>query len=177
MMAEERTGFPVSVRVAAASIDGIHTDVAVVGFSNCVVVLITQLSSIGSIIQAVSSYVSNSSSNGAFDNPDSAADQLDADPDIPVDIKFVLGNASTTTAASIYQVLAMQIAQQKHKQNPLDGRPLVVGIGLRLAHKHIASSLSEYDGDDGSTDALAEVARFSATIEACAALVSECHAW
>ncbi|KAJ1964416.1 hypothetical protein GGI12_001433 [Dipsacomyces acuminosporus] len=124
--------FPVSVKVAAAVIDGIHTDVAALGFSNCVVVLVTQLASIGSIIQAVASHMSAANSGGTYDDPDLAIHQLEASTDVPVDIKFLLGNASSTAAGSIYQVLAMQIAQEKHRQNPVDERPLIVGIGLKL---------------------------------------------
>ncbi|ORX64391.1 hypothetical protein DL89DRAFT_262428 [Linderina pennispora] len=84
MTTTKSRSFPVDVNVTAALIDDVHTDVAVLGFANCVVVLITQLASVGSIIQAVTSRVSYN--DGEF------GDLVEVD-DVPVDIKFVLGNA------------------------------------------------------------------------------------
>ncbi|KAJ1931647.1 hypothetical protein FBU59_006642, partial [Linderina macrospora] len=98
MATTKSRNFPIDIKVTAALINDVHTDVAVLGFANCIVVLITQLASVGSIIQAVTSRVSYN--DGEF------GDLSEVD-DVPVDVKFVLGNANASKTASLYQICAM----------------------------------------------------------------------
>ncbi|KAJ2795760.1 hypothetical protein H4R20_005768, partial [Coemansia guatemalensis] len=122
--------FPVSVNVAAAVVNDKHTDVAVLGFSNCVVILLTQLQSIGSLIQAVASRMADSTGPMEAEH---IASKLSGIADLPVDLKFLLGNPSaTTTASSLYQILAIELAQRKRHVSPNDARPIIVGVALDI---------------------------------------------
>ncbi|KAJ1785929.1 hypothetical protein LPJ59_006034 [Coemansia sp. RSA 2399] len=117
--------FPVATKVAAGIIDGVHTDVTVLGFSNCVVVLVTQLSAVGSVLHAVASSLSNQGHEGSSTNPfndaESIVERLSSNVDIPVDIRFLLGNpAAASGVASLYQICAINITQRKLKRSPDD---------------------------------------------------------
>ncbi|KAJ2823702.1 hypothetical protein IWW50_003659 [Coemansia erecta] len=174
--------FPVSVKLAAAVIDNTHTDVAVLGFSNCVVILVTQLASVGCLVQTAVSqladnsqdYYCSSSAPDLNDDPQNIADKLAAaaaaSSEIPVDVKFILGNPGSSAASSLYEILATAVSQRKHAQNPDDVRPTILGIGLNLPREYKISSTS----DDGE---LADLGAFSSTISAVTALVDDCRAW
>ncbi|KAJ1893315.1 hypothetical protein LPJ66_005830 [Kickxella alabastrina] len=161
---------PVSANVSAATIDGVHTDVAVLGFANCVVALVTQLASVGSLIQAV--VASNAAAAHSDPFADADAERLAASPDIPVDVKFLLGNPSASPASSLYQILAIHASQLKHSQNPGDSRPLLLGVALRLPRE---LSLPLHAADNGS--ASADMRAYMPLIDAVAALVGECRVW
>ncbi|KAJ1644894.1 hypothetical protein J3B02_004811 [Coemansia erecta] len=155
----------VSAKVAAAVIDGVHTDVAVLGFSNCIVVLATQLSSVGSLIQSVIS-------SNAFTQQDQFADpeKLLSEHDLPVDVRFVLGNASATPSSSLYEIMAIHATQLKHKQNPSDGRPLLFGVALRLPR--------EISGLSRSLEAeLPDLTAYTPLVNAITTMVGECRVW
>ncbi|KAJ1996414.1 hypothetical protein GGI25_000477 [Coemansia spiralis] len=171
------TPFPIATKVTAGTIDGIHTDVAVLGFSNCIVVIVSQLPSIGSIVQSVVTSISGQGHNGsgdnALDDEDSAVEQLSRTPDIPVEIKFVLGNPGTAfTVTSLYQICAIHITQLKHRQNAADSRPIVLGVGLKLPREHKKLAPEEdLDGDAG------DLAVYTGTIDMLVGLVSQCRVW
>ncbi|KAJ2456370.1 Leucyl aminopeptidase yscIV, partial [Coemansia sp. RSA 2336] len=152
--------FPVPVRLAAASINQVHTDVAVLGFSNCVVVLVTQLASVASLIRTTVSLLSDPAAFPAAEDaaPHSISDQLSAAADVPVDIKFILGNPAGSATSSLYQILATTISQRKHQQAPDDPRPLILGVGLKLP-RECSLSLS-------ADDSPADISTFSSTINA-----------
>ncbi|KAJ2479955.1 hypothetical protein IWW56_002761 [Coemansia sp. RSA 2131] len=162
-MDSEPPVFPVSVKVAAAAIDNTHTDVAVLGFSNCIVILVTQLSSVGSLVQCVVSQLADTT----LVDPQHMADQL-REASVPVDVKFLLGNPGACAASSLYQILATATSQRKHEQNPSDVRPVILGIGLDLPRAYKVSSM-----DDGMPD----LGAFSSTMNALALLVDECRVW
>ncbi|KAJ2122296.1 hypothetical protein IW139_003157 [Coemansia sp. RSA 353] len=155
--------FPVSIKLTAARIDAKHTDVAVLGFSNCIVILVTQLSSVGSLVQCVVSQLADT----MLADPQHMADQLANEASVPVDIKFLLGNPGACAASSLYQILATFLSQRKHTQNPSDVRPVVLGIGLDLPREYKVSI------DDGMPD----LGAFSSTMNAVGALVDECRVW
>ncbi|KAJ2685225.1 hypothetical protein IWW39_004417 [Coemansia spiralis] len=163
-----QNSFPVSAKVGAGIINNVHTDVAVLGFSNCVVAIVTQLVSVGSIIKAVGTSAA-ASTQDAFYDAQLAVDQLSTSADIPVEVKFVLGSSSATAASSLYQVLATHIYQHRREKDPLDSRPLIIGIGLRLPREY---KLSQLDDDAGQPD----LGEFLVTMQAIAGLVDECYA-
>ncbi|KAJ2864909.1 hypothetical protein GGH94_002613 [Coemansia aciculifera] len=163
-----KSSFPVSAKVVAGVIANVHTDVAVLGFSNCVVAIVTQLASVGSIIQAVGMSSAASNQNALYD-AQSTVEQLATSADIPIEVKFVLGNSSTTAASSLYQVLATHIYQHRREQDPLDDRPLILGVGLELPREYKTSLL---DDDVDQPD----LGAFMLTMSAVAALVDECCA-
>ncbi|KAJ2333262.1 hypothetical protein GGI00_002414 [Coemansia sp. RSA 2681] len=167
MNANAQSSFPVSAKVAAGLINGTHTDAVVLGFSNCVVVIVTQLASVGSIMHAIgtSAAVSN---QGSICDAQSMVDQLTNSAEVPVEIKFVLGNSSATAASSLYQVLATHILQHRREKDPLDGRPLVLGIGLALPREY---KLPLLDDDAGQPDS----SEFGLTMRSIAALVDACY--
>ncbi|KAJ2501942.1 hypothetical protein GGH96_001468 [Coemansia sp. RSA 1972] len=152
--------FSVSVKQAAAVIDTKHTEVAAISFSNCIVILVTQLSSVGSIMQCTVSQLADT----ALD-PENIVDRLESN--VPVDFKFLLGNPGACAASSLYQILATFLSQRKHKQNPSDVRPVVLGIGLDLPREYKVST------DGGMPD----LGAFSATMNAVGTLVDECRVW
>ncbi|KAJ2707335.1 hypothetical protein FB645_000846 [Coemansia sp. IMI 203386] len=155
-----------SVKVTAAVIDGVHTDVAVLGFSNCVVVLATQLSSIGSLIQAVIS-------NNALTQQEQFADTETpfSEHDLPVDVKFVLGNSSATAASSLYEIMAIHATQLKHKQNPADHRPLLFGVALRLPREINSPT------HDAEQSELTDLTKYTPVVNAVTAMVGDCRVW
>ncbi|KAJ1835672.1 hypothetical protein LPJ63_000951 [Coemansia sp. RSA 2711] len=158
--------FPVAVELAAACIDGTHTDVAVLGFSNCVVVLATQLASVACLVHAVTSRLADAADHAA--DPQRLADCLAADA--PVDLRFLLGNPAASAASSLYQILATTVAQRKLHASPADARPVILGIGLRLPRSY---NLPAADGHDSAADLPA----LSPTITALAELVDKCRVW
>ncbi|KAJ1893445.1 hypothetical protein LPJ66_005750 [Kickxella alabastrina] len=163
---------PVSANVSAATIDGVHTDVAVLGFANCVVALVTQLASVGSLIQAVVASNAAAAHSDPFADADADAERLAASADIPVDVKFLLGNPSASPASSLYQILAIHASQLKHSQNPGDSRPLLLGVALRLP-RDLSLPLHAADNSSASPDMRA----YMPLINAVAALVGECRVW
>ncbi|KAJ1717904.1 hypothetical protein LPJ61_007061 [Coemansia biformis] len=161
--------FPISVQLGAAAVNGVHTDVAVLGFSNCVVVLVTQLASIGSLVRTTVSRLSGGA--GCAGGAEHALDELSAAVDIPVDVKFLLGNpAAAAAASSLYQILAIDIAQRKRRQSPQDARPVILGVALDLPRAYKLPSAAD-DGDAPGMDAYAPV------LGALATLVDECRVW
>ncbi|KAJ1805152.1 hypothetical protein LPJ56_005438 [Coemansia sp. RSA 2599] len=158
----------VSAKVAAAVIDGVHTDVAVLGFSNCVVVLATQLSSVGSLIQSVvSSNALAQQQEDQFADPE----KLFSEHDLPVDVKFVLGNSSATPASSLYEIMAIHATQLKHKQNPADGRPLLFGVALRLPREISGASRAT------EQEELPDLTVYTPLVNAITTMVGECRVW
>lgn len=156
---------PVVVNTIAASIDGTQTDVAVLGFTDYVVVLVTQLASasIGSILQATN--------HASFDDAEQAVEQLnDESADIAPDIKFVLGSSNATAASSLYQIIATQLSQRRHRQSPSDSRPLILGIGLDLPRECMrpSSTTMEHHGD------LSVIYAYKPIVDAIASLVDQC---
>ncbi|KAJ2078995.1 hypothetical protein H4R24_004089 [Coemansia sp. RSA 988] len=160
--------FPVSANVSAAVVNGKHTDIVVLGFSNCVVVLLTQLQSIGSLIQAVASRMADSTESMEAEH---VASKLSAISDLPVDLKFLLGNPSATTiTSSLYQILAIELAQRKQHLSPNDTRPIIVGVALDISRACKFSSVF----DD---EIVAESSTFSTLVDALATLVGQCKVW
>ncbi|PIA19456.1 hypothetical protein COEREDRAFT_78811 [Coemansia reversa NRRL 1564] len=160
--------FPVSVNIAAAVVNGKHTDIAVLGFSNCAVVLLTQLQSIGSLIQAIASRMTGSTEPVEAEQ---VASRLAGISDLPVDLKFLLGNPPTaTTASSLYQILAIELAQRKRQLSPNDARPIIIGVALDIPRVYKLSSTSD---DDSVPDPSA----FSALIGSLATLVDKHKVW
>ncbi|KAJ2816002.1 hypothetical protein GGI24_005862 [Coemansia furcata] len=170
MESNSQSTFPVLAKVAAGLINDTHTDVAVLEFSNCVVAIITQLASVGSIIQAVGASVASASASDqdAFYDAQPTVEQLATGANIPVEVKFVLGNSSATAASSLYQVLATHIFQHWRGKNMSDGRPLILGIGLELPREY---KLSLLDDDVGQLN----LGKFMLTMRAVAALVDACY--
>ncbi|KAJ2787335.1 hypothetical protein GGI15_000819 [Coemansia interrupta] len=155
--------FPVQTSCAAALIDGIHTDVAVLGFSNYVVVLVTQLQSIGSLMESVVSAAATHS------DPDALSRSVQ---DIPVDVKFILGSQNASApVSSLYQILAIHLSQLKHAQNPADQRPLLLGVGLSLPRELVAPS-----GLDDHAE-LPDLSAHMPIINAVGDTVSRCRPW
>ncbi|KAJ2513002.1 hypothetical protein H4217_006579 [Coemansia sp. RSA 1939] len=170
--------FPVAAKVAAGVIDGLHTDVAVLGFSNCVIVLVSQLPSVGSILHAVTASLSNNGHEGdlcrSFDDAESIAAQLSGSDDIPVEIKFLLGNpGSVSSASSLYQIIAIHIAQSKSKQNPDDSRPILLGIGLKLPREYRLPASDDASGNDS----ICNINAYKGTVDAIDQLVGQCRIW
>ncbi|KAJ2779354.1 hypothetical protein H4R18_004058 [Coemansia javaensis] len=158
--------FPVRVELAAATINGTHTDVAAIGFSGCVVVLATQLASIGSLVSAVVSRLPDGAASAEH-----AATRL-AGADVPVDVKFLLGSpAAASPAASLYQILAIDVAQRKRAQNPGDPRPVVLGVALDLPRAYKLPPGADAAAADDDPSAYAPVLR------AVAELVDSCRVW
>ncbi|KAJ2161343.1 hypothetical protein GGF46_001521 [Coemansia sp. RSA 552] len=158
--------FPVSVKLGAAIVGGTHTDAAVLGFSNCVVVLLTQLASIGSLVQATVSRVAD----GSDYDIEHAMECLSTTPDLPIDVRFLLGNGAGTAAASLYQILAMDITQRKHRQSPKDARPIILGTALDLPRAYKLPPVAE-DAD------VADASAYAPVLSALAALAEECRVW
>ncbi|KAJ1844892.1 hypothetical protein LPJ73_005023 [Coemansia sp. RSA 2703] len=165
--------FPVSTSCAAAIINGIHTDVAVLGFSNYIVVLVTQLQSIATLVESVIS-------NAAVASATAAAADSDSDPDapphslqdIPVDVKFILGSSNASApVSSLHQILAIHISQLKHAQNPADPRPLLLGVGLRLPRDLVAPPTLDDHAD------LPDLSTYMPLIDAITTIVSEHRPW
>ncbi|KAJ2747426.1 hypothetical protein GGI20_000565 [Coemansia sp. BCRC 34301] len=168
MNASAQSSFPVSAKVTAGIINGTHTDVAVLGFANLVVVVVAQLASIGSIMHAVQASAAASIQCSMYD-AQSTVEQLTISSDIPVELKFVLGSSSATTASSLYQALATHIFQHRREKDPLDVRPLILGIGLDLPREY---KLPPSDDDAVQPDSSA----FRVMMCNVAALVDECFA-
>ncbi|KAJ1999150.1 hypothetical protein H4R26_005181, partial [Coemansia thaxteri] len=158
--------FPVSIKTSAATINGIHTDVAVLGFTNCVVVIITQLASVASIIQAVGTSIVTGG-QGTFDDAQAVVEHLASCSEIPVEVKFVLGNSSATATCSLYQALATHIFQHRRGRDPMDSRPLTIGIGLDLPREF---KLPLYE----DSISLPQPGGFMPVVDAIAALVDDC---
>ncbi|KAJ2907946.1 hypothetical protein GGI21_003377 [Coemansia aciculifera] len=168
MSANMQSSFPVSAKVAAGNINGIHTDAAVLEFSNYVVVIVTQLASVGSIIQAVGMSAAVGNQGSVSWDAQSAVEHLSNSAEIPVEIKFILGSSGATTASSLYQVLATDIFQHRHEKDPLDSRPLILGFGLDLPRNYKLSPL------DDSADQ-PDPSEFRQTMQSVAALVDHCY--
>ncbi|KAJ1725374.1 hypothetical protein LPJ53_000412 [Coemansia erecta] len=155
--------FPVSTSCTAALINDIHTDVAVLGFANYVVVLVTQLQSIGSLVESVASAAA------AHADPDALSRSVQ---DVPVDVKFILGSSNASApASSLYQILAIHLTQLKHAQNPADPRPLLLGVGLRLPRELTAPSSLDDHAE------LPDLSAYMPLIDAVGDVVSKCRPW
>ncbi|KAJ2768360.1 hypothetical protein IWQ56_002966 [Coemansia nantahalensis] len=161
--------FPISVQLAAATINGVHTDAAVLGFSNCVVALVTQLASIGSLVHATVSRLSDGTVSAEH-----ALQELSCAADVPVDVRFLLGNTSASAASSLYQILAINIAQSKHCQSPRDARPVILGVALDLSRTYkLSLTAGGGDGDEDTPD----MAAHAPVLDALVSLVGECRVW
>ncbi|KAJ1659063.1 hypothetical protein IWQ61_001805 [Dispira simplex] len=130
------TPFPVKFRQAQISVQGHPTEIITMGFSNRLVVLVTQLGNLGTLLSA-----SFDSSTSSYPLPllGETGDITDTTP--PNSLFYVLGRPNDTVLTMIYQQLATHILGTIHQSNPNDRRPLLLGISLK-DHKHLANAES-----------------------------------
>ncbi|RKP38384.1 hypothetical protein BJ085DRAFT_37890 [Dimargaris cristalligena] len=122
--------FPVPIEQACILIAGNPTDIVVLGFSNRIVVLVTQLDNIGSLLMTqLASSAENPMISAPMHNSDGSKDL--AESSVPIDTRFILGTPGDPALGMIYQLLATQITNTIYQANRYDGRQLLLGISLK----------------------------------------------
>ncbi|KAJ1969975.1 hypothetical protein H4R35_006003 [Dimargaris xerosporica] len=152
-MSEQR--FPVAVRQAQGLVGDCPTDVLALGFSNQIVVHVTQLPSIGVLSQITLEQPTQ---------PSALNTMADEHPSIPLQTQYLLGSPSNATLNTIYDLFATHIMTAVQQTTPTETRPLLLGLSFK-DHTHWAQSDT------------VDRARLQQTLSQVAQLVKSCQVW
>ncbi|KAF9135378.1 hypothetical protein BGW39_003175 [Mortierella sp. 14UC] len=151
--------FPLINRQAARTIQGRHTEVLVVSFSDKILILVSQYGKVGSLIHTTvdQQSLTQSTATGDLDLASTSS-------------SFLLGaGSSTSKKTQLYQVYASHISQMIQHQNPMETRPVVLSLALAIQEPDVERS----GGEGEKEDRLRDRELFENVVE----LVNECCVW
>ncbi|ORZ21297.1 hypothetical protein BCR42DRAFT_448157 [Absidia repens] len=107
--------FPIVNKRAAITINDLHTEILLTGYSDKIFIVVTQYGRIGSLIQTTLDVPANLARN-----PSAA----------PTTSQFLLGE-SIGPQSDLYTLYATSISQAIAAMNPNESRPVLLGIALK----------------------------------------------
>ncbi|PVU94637.1 hypothetical protein BB559_002947 [Furculomyces boomerangus] len=173
--------FPVEIKQNALLIDGCRTESLIFGYSNAIVILITQCNNIGSLMK-ITLDISDSKRGFGFNRRKNYQDEDEEEEDseviqiLPHTIKFLLGNPVGSQRGDLYNVYASRLAQVIYTNSPHEKRSIYLGLSLKS--KKLSGSLNAAGDDEnklfsGSEDFVKQKEALKLIEE----LVEKCKVW
>ncbi|ORX89766.1 hypothetical protein K493DRAFT_266626, partial [Basidiobolus meristosporus CBS 931.73] len=112
----QKAAFPIQYKQAARTINGVFTEMLTLGFSNRILVIVSQFGKIGSLLHTTLA----SPPSNEFSSVETSSEPV-------ANTQYLLG----ANTEPIYQIYASQISTSISRMRPTEARPVILGLALQ----------------------------------------------